>query len=164
MKTRDWGMVLAVLAASMVVAGCGAEYKKKAEEADARALQATNNLNEATASLEKARAEVTKLEATLKQRTDQLAALRTESSKQIDSLKADVKRLSDELKAARDQIAAVTQQLGQANAKVREGEQLGQKLDQENKRLQGLIERLKVQPAPKPEAGTPAPAPGTAPR
>jgi len=157
MKARDWRKVLAVLVASMVVAGCGMVSKKKYEEADARALKATTSLNETTQALEKVKALNAQLETSLKQKAEQVAALRAEAKKASEAIKAEVKKLSDELKAARDQVGAIAKELSQAMTKAKEAEQLGTKvqaLEQANKQLQMALERLKS-PVPKVESNAP---------
>ena len=117
MKARDCRMMLVVLAASLVAAGCGPDYRKKFEEADARANQTTTTLGETNQTLEKAKAENARLDALIQQKTNQMAELKAEAKKMAgdvraeakmmaEDFKAEIKRLSDELKAARDQVAS----------------------------------------------------------
>jgi predicted RNase H-like nuclease (RuvC/YqgF family) len=98
MKARDWCKALAVLAASLVVAGCGMVSKQKYEEADARALKATASLNETTAALEKAKAEKTV--------RDQVGAI----AKELDQARAKVKDA--------EQLSATIQKLTQDNKQL----------------------------------------------
>jgi predicted RNase H-like nuclease (RuvC/YqgF family) len=162
MKARDWRMVLAVLAASIMVTGCGMVSKQKYEEADARAAKATTSLNEMTAALEKVKVENEKLVASLKQKNEQIVTIKAEAKKATEELKAEFKKVSDELKAAHEQVAAITKDLEQAKVKVKEAEQLVasiQKLTLENKQLQATIEKLKSMAVPKAEPNAPAAGP-----
>jgi chromosome segregation ATPase len=164
MKARVCVMGLALVAASWLVAGCNMVDKKKYEEADARAVQATTRLNDTQAALDKAKADCAKLESSLKQKDNQLAALKAENKQAADAAKAEVKRLSDELRAAQDKASNLSSQLDKANAKAKEADQANatvQKLEQENRRLQALADRLKAQAA---KAEPNAPGTGAAPR
>jgi predicted RNase H-like nuclease (RuvC/YqgF family) len=61
-----------------------------------------------------------------------------------------MKKLSDELKAAKDRLDNLARQLEQATAKAKDADQLGatvQKLEQENKKLQAMVDKLKTQAA-----------------
>ena len=163
MKSRNWLKVLAVLVASMVLAGCGMVSKQKYEEADARASTATTRLNETTATLEKVKAENVKLDASLKQKLEQITAIKAEAKKASDELKAEFKKVADELKGAREQVAAIAKDLEQTKVKALAADQLAatiQKLTMENKQLQAAIEKLKAMAMPKTEPGTPAPDSG----
>jgi chromosome segregation ATPase len=133
--------------------------KKKYEDADARAAKATTSLNETTAALEKAKAENVKLEGSLKQKMEQIAAIKVEAKKASDELKAEFKKVSDELKAAREQVVAIAKELEQAKVKAKDAEQLTatiQKLTLDNKQLQTAIERLRSMAVPKGEPNAPA--------
>jgi len=159
MKARDWYKVLAVLVASMVVAGCGMVSKQKYEEADVRATKAMTSLNEVTAALDKVKAENVKLEASLKQKLEQIVAIKAEARKASDELNAEVKKVSNELKMAREQVAAIAKELEQTKVKAREAEQLNAKaqgLEMQNKQLQMTIDKLKGMAVPKTEPDAPA--------
>ncbi len=165
MKARDLGLGLALLAGCWLVSGCNMVDKKKYDEADARALQATTRLNDTTAALDKAKADNAKLETAAKQKDSQIASLKAETKQALDAVKAEMKKVSDELKAAKDRVDGLARQLEQANAKAKDADQLGatvQKLEQENKKLQATVEKLKTQVAAKSEPN--APTTGAAPR
>jgi chromosome segregation ATPase len=165
MKARDLGLGLTFLAGCWLVCGCNMVDKKKYDEADARALQATTRLNDTTAALDKAKADCAKLEAAVKQKDSQIASLKAENKQAVDAAKAEAKRMSDELKAVRDRADNLARQLEQANAKAKDADQLSatvQKLEQENKKLQTTVDRFKTQTAAKGEPN--APTTGAAPR
>jgi hypothetical protein len=76
MKARDLRLGLALLAGCWLVSGCNMVDKKKYDEADAMALQATTRLNDTTAALDKAKADNAKLETAAKQKDGQIASLK----------------------------------------------------------------------------------------
>jgi chromosome segregation ATPase len=150
MKARDLGLGLTLLAGCWLVSGCNMVDKKKYDEADARALQATTRLNDTTAALDKAKADNAKLETAAKQKDGQIASLKAETKQALDAARAEMKKVSDELKAAKDRLDNLARQLEQATAKAKDADQLSatvQKLEQENKKLQAMADKLKTQAA-----------------
>lgn len=156
MKTRDWVLISTVLALGLA-AGC-VDYKKKYLEADARANQAQDKLNELNATIEGLKAENAKLQAALKLSREQLAELRADAAKTTDQLKEQVRQLQLDLAVLKDKLSSTTSELQAASAKAKMADELNAKVQQlteqnqqlqaQVKRLQAAIERIRPQPEP----------------
>jgi archaellum component FlaC len=157
MKTRSVLAVLAVMAASLVVAGCGEKYKKMHQDTLVRAEKAEQQQAQTAQELEKVKAEKARLETSVQTLSRDVAALR----KTADDLQATARKANAALEAAikekkdvQDQLNEVAKSLTSLKAQVQEKDAKIAQLDQANKGLQQTVEKIKAEAAAKAQSAT----------